>query len=68
MKEKMKIKKLKKELENKIKEIGGLVHDSGTLPDDSGADIMFIINKKQYYIEITDAENTENIISSELIH
>ena len=68
MKEKMKIKKLKKELENKIKEIGGTIHESGTLPDDSGTDIMFMINKKQYYIEITDAENTKNIIGSELIH
>ena len=68
MRERMKIKKLKKELENKIKEIGGTVHDSGTLPDDSGADIMFIINKKQYYIEITDAKNTETIIGSELMH
>ena len=62
------MKKIKKEIENKLIKLGGNIVDSGILSDNSGSDILFTLNKKQYYIEISKINNTNELIDSEFIN
>ena len=45
---------IRKKFENLIKNMGGVLIDSGTFRDNSGSDLTFHINNKTFYIEITD--------------
>ena len=44
---------IRKKFENLIKNMGGVLIDSGTFRDNSGSDLTFHINNKTFYIEIT---------------
>ena len=63
-----KMKKIKKEIENKLLKLGGKIIDSGLLNDNSGSDILFTLNKKQYYIEISEINNINQLIDNEFIN
>ena len=54
--------KLRKQIEDKLKELGGTIVDSGTFTDNSGSDILFKINDKQYYIEMTEENDIKELI------
>ena len=58
---------LKKYVEDKLKELGGTIVDSGTFTDNSGSDILFKINDKQYYIEMTEENDIKELIDKEFI-
>ena len=62
------MKKIKKEIENKLIKLGSNIIDSGILSDNSGSDILFTLNKKQYYIEISEINNINELIDSEFIN
>ena len=62
------MKKIKKEIENKLIKLGSNIVDSGILSDNSGSDILFTLNKKQYYIEISEINNINELIDSEFIN
>ena len=62
------MKKIKKEIENKLIKLGSSIVDSGILSDNSGSDILFTLNKKQYYIEISEINNINELIDSEFIN
>jgi len=62
------MKKIKKEIENKLLKLGGKIIDSGLLNDNSGSDILFTLNKKQYYIEISEINNINQLIDNEFIN
>ncbi len=62
------MKKIKKEIENKLIKLGSSIVDSGILSDNSGSDILFTLNKKQYYIEISEINDINELIDSEFIN
>ena len=62
------MKKIKKEIENKLIKLGSSIVDSGILSDNSGSDILFTLNKKQYYIEISEINDINDLIDSEFIN
>ncbi len=62
------MKKIKKEIENKLIKLGSNIVDSGILSDNSGSDILFTLNKKQYYIEISEINDINELIDSEFIN
>ena len=62
------MKKIKKENENKLIKLGSNIVDSGILSDNSGSDILFTLNKKQYYIEISEINDINELIDSEFIN
>jgi len=59
--------KLRKQIEDKLKELGATIVDSGTFTDNSGSDILFKINDKQYYIEMTEENDIKELIDKEFI-
>ena len=62
------MKKIKKEIENKLIKLGSNIVDSGILSDNSGSDILFTLTKKQYYIEISEINDINELIYSEFIN
>ena len=62
------MKKIKKEIENKLIKLGSSIVDSGILSDNSGSDILFTLNKKQYYIDISEINDINELIDSEFIN
>ena len=62
------MKKIKKEIENKLIKLGSSIVDSGILSENSGSDILFTLNKKQYYIEISEINDINELIDSEFIN
>ena len=62
------MKKIKKEIENKLIKLGSNIVDSGILSDNSGSDILFTLNKKQYYIGISEINDINELIDSEFIN
>ena len=54
--------KLRKQIEDKLKELSATIVDSGTFTDNSGSDILFKINDKQYYIEMTEENDIKELI------
>jgi len=59
--------KLRKQIEDKLKELGATIVDSGTFTDNSSSDILFKINDKQYYIEMTEENDIKELIDKEFI-
>ena len=59
--------KLRKQIEDKLKELGATIVTSDTFTDNSGSDILFKINDKQYYIEMTEENDIKELIDKEFI-
>jgi len=59
--------KIRKQIEDKLKELDATIVDSGTFDDNSGSDILFKINNKQYYIEMREIDDIKELIDKEFI-
>ena len=58
---------LRKKIEDTLKKLGANIIESETFNDNSGSDIMFVLNNKQYYIELSKIDNLKELIDKEFI-
>ena len=58
---------IRKKIEDTLKKLGANIIESETFNDSSGSDIMFVLNNKQYYIELSKIDNLKELIDKEFI-
>ena len=58
---------IRKKIEDTLKKLGANIIESETFNDNSGSDIMFVLNNKQYYIELSKIDNLKELIDKEFI-
>ena len=58
---------IRKKIEDTLKKLGANIIESKTFNDNSGSDIMFVLNNKQYYIELSKIDNLKELIDKEFI-
>ena len=58
---------IRKKIEDTLKKLGANIIETKTFNDNSGSDIMFVLNNKQYYIELSKIDNLKELIDKEFI-
>ena len=58
---------IRKKIEDTLKKLGANIIESETFNDNSGSDIMFVLNNKQYYIELSKIDNLKELIDKDFI-